>query len=759
MTNHSAPDGTRPPRTRTTGDAPDLRSTDSREDLMTTLRKLAALVALLLVAGSARAAPPKTITYNGFLLDSAGAPVGATSLITFRLYDADTAGNKVYEEAITVLPSASDGYFSATIGLASFLPDAVFNTPLWLAVKYGTEAEMTPRIALSSVPSSFSALRVDWAGIQNRPISSCSGTTPYVTGIDQNGAVTCGAAPGGGASACATGQVLKWSGTAWTCGTDTDTTYTAAVGGPLTLAGTVFSIGAATTSTDGFLSHTDWNTFNSKLSAVTVAAPLSGSGTAASPITLSAANGTTDGYLAHGDWTTFSGKLAAVATSAPLSGSGTTASPLAIATANGTTTGALSATDWLRFDAKVGSVSGSPPLTASGTTAVTLSMTPASNAEPGYLTTSAYGYFASKLDTVALSWPLSGDGTALFPIGLQLGGITFDHLAQNGCGVGDIPKWNGSAWGCAIDQNTGAVMSVRATPGGGLVLGGTAADPLLGLEATGVAAGTYNVVNVDLYGRVVAGGNTNYTLQQTPATTYQAGDIAVDNVYVQYSMNANSLTANSANLNALSASNLSASTVSAGTVSATTFYGSLSGVASEASTVTAGALGPDRLANAGAAPSAGQVPSYNTATTFSWIAPVTKVSAANGSVAVGGSASQPTVGVNYAGTGSAVTAARSDHTHAFAPVAWGSVGPAGAVLNPGSGNWSATWNATSLRYEINVTGVSIYYADFTTIVTPYSGALIPSTSSMSSTTLLVYLYNTAGTAVQAGSGFGFVVYP
>jgi hypothetical protein len=39
---------------------------------------------------------------------------------------------------------------------------------------------------------------------------------------------------------CSGGQVTKWNGTAWACGTDNDTTYTAGFG--LSLTGTTFSV-------------------------------------------------------------------------------------------------------------------------------------------------------------------------------------------------------------------------------------------------------------------------------------------------------------------------------------------------------------------------------------------------------------------------------------------------------------------------------------------------------------------------------------
>ena len=78
------------------------------------------------------------------------------------------------------------------------------------------------------------------------------------------------------------------------------------------------SISQATTSTNGYLSSTDWNTFNNKqpagsyLTAVTADAPLSGSGTSGSHLVIATANTTTIGALTSTDWNTFNGKQAAL---------------------------------------------------------------------------------------------------------------------------------------------------------------------------------------------------------------------------------------------------------------------------------------------------------------------------------------------------------------------------------------------------------------------------------------------------------------
>ena len=75
-------------------------------------------------------------------------------------------------------------------------------------------------------------------------------------------------------------------------------------GGDLS-ANRTLSITQSTTSTDGYLSSTDWNTFNGKESVLTFNSPLSRStNTISIPVATSSANG----YLSSTDWSTFNGK-------------------------------------------------------------------------------------------------------------------------------------------------------------------------------------------------------------------------------------------------------------------------------------------------------------------------------------------------------------------------------------------------------------------------------------------------------------------
>ena len=147
----------------------------------------------------------------------------------------------------------------------------------------------------------------------------------------------------------------------------------ATISAPLSYSAGTLSITQATTNTNGYLSSTDWNTFNNKqpagtyVTSVTGTAPVVSSGGTTPAISMAAANTTTNGYLTSTDWNTFNNKGSGTVTSVAALTLGTTGTDLSSTVANGTTTpvitlnvptasatnrGALSSTDWSTFNGK-----------------------------------------------------------------------------------------------------------------------------------------------------------------------------------------------------------------------------------------------------------------------------------------------------------------------------------------------------------------------------------------------------------------------
>ncbi len=94
---------------------------------------------------------------------------------------------------------------------------------------------------------------------------------------------------------------------------------------PLTKTTNTVTISQSTTSTNGYLSSTDWNTFNNKQSTISANTPLSIS---TNTLSISQSTTSTNGYLSSTDWNTFNNKfsLPALTSGSVLFSNGTTIS-------------------------------------------------------------------------------------------------------------------------------------------------------------------------------------------------------------------------------------------------------------------------------------------------------------------------------------------------------------------------------------------------------------------------------------------------
>ena len=142
---------------------------------------------------------------------------------------------------------------------------------------------------------------------------------------------------------------------------------------PIVISGNNISITQATTSTDGYLSSTDWNTFNSKQSTLTLTTSgssgsstlisntlnvptytLNGLGGASATTTLTI-NGTTYDLSANRSWSV--GTVTSIGTSGPITGGTITGSgTIGITQAGVSSDGYLSSTDWNTFNSKQGTI-------------------------------------------------------------------------------------------------------------------------------------------------------------------------------------------------------------------------------------------------------------------------------------------------------------------------------------------------------------------------------------------------------------------
>ena len=225
----------------------------------------------------------------------------------------------------------------------------------------------------------------------------------------------------------------------------------ATISAPLAYSAGTLSITQATTSTNGYLSSTDWNTFNNKgsgtVTSVTGTAPVVSSGGTTPAISMAAATTSVSGYLTSTDWNTFNNKqpagsyLTAVTADAPLSGSGTSGSHLVISQATTSTNGYLSSTDWNTFNGKQ----------PAGTYVTSVSVVSAN----GLAGTSSGGATPALTLSTTITGLLKGNGTA---ISAAVANTDYVPLSTVLTKTADYTITNTDTW--IINNKTGSAMTL-----------------------------------------------------------------------------------------------------------------------------------------------------------------------------------------------------------------------------------------------------------------------------------------------------------
>jgi hypothetical protein len=476
--------------------------------------------------------------------------------------------------------TSSEGYPQASLeGLA---------TEAWGATARGTKAviKVTPNTTTTQV----TALTIDQNSAATFASSvtatSFSGSGSGLTSIP-NSALTNSAITINGTSTSLGGSI--------SVGTVTSVTGTSPVvssGG----ATPAISMPAATTSVNGYLTSTDWNTFNNKgsgtVTSVSATSPVTSTGGATPTIAMPAATTSVSGYLTSTDWTTFNNKsntngtVTSVAATAgtgisvsgsPITTSGTltitnTAPDQTVALTAGTgisTTGTYpNFTITNTAPSSGGTVTSVAALTlgttgtdlsstvATGTTTpvITLQVPTASATNRGALSAADWTTFNNKgSGTVTTVSVTSANGFA----GTSSGGAT--PALTLSTSISGILKGNGTAISAATSGtdysagtsalSTGIVKSTTTT--GALTIAVAADFPTLNQNTTGTAAnvtGTVAIANggtgqtTYTNGQILIGNTTGNTLTKTTLTagtgisvTNGAGSITINNTTAPYS--------------------------------------------------------------------------------------------------------------------------------------------------------------------------------------------------------------------------------
>ena len=149
------------------------------QGFLITLIGLALLIVIAPATG--HAAIPQKINYQGYLTDPQGTVIDATVSMVFSIYSQASGGTALWTETQTV--TVTDGVFSTNLGYTNpiTLP---FDTPYYLGVTIGSDNEMTPRQALTTVAYAFRAKEADSVkdgAVTNTVISEGAVTTDKIS--------------------------------------------------------------------------------------------------------------------------------------------------------------------------------------------------------------------------------------------------------------------------------------------------------------------------------------------------------------------------------------------------------------------------------------------------------------------------------------------------------------------------------------------------------------------------------------------------
>lgn len=140
-----------------------MTETRVRRILLATLLAVGAFVVLLVAPMHTDAAINPQINFQGKLTNPDGTNVtSGTYSIVFSLYTVVSGGTAVWTETQSSV-SIVDGIFQVNLGSVTALPGSVDfkSANIYLGVKVGSDAEMTPRIPFTAAPYAFNASTAD----------------------------------------------------------------------------------------------------------------------------------------------------------------------------------------------------------------------------------------------------------------------------------------------------------------------------------------------------------------------------------------------------------------------------------------------------------------------------------------------------------------------------------------------------------------------------------------------------------------------
>ena len=166
---------------------------------------------------------------------------------------------------------------------------------------------------------------------------------------------------------------------------------------PLYRLSNTFYISQSSTNTNGYLSNTDWNTFNNKEVILSSNQPLYRLN---NTFYISQSNTNQNGYLSNTDWNTFNNKEVILSSNTPIYRLNNT---FYISQSSTNTNGYLSNTDWNTFNNKEVVLSSNTPLYRIANTFYISQSSVSSN---GYLDSGSYSTFNNKENVLSANQPI-----------------------------------------------------------------------------------------------------------------------------------------------------------------------------------------------------------------------------------------------------------------------------------------------------------------------------------------------------------------
>lgn len=145
---------------------------------------LLSALAVCMTATTLFAQAPRTMSYQGLVVDASKTALSGQHTLSLKLYDQPTGGAVLHTESFAV--TVENGLFHVMIGSTTPIPSGLqFDQPYWVGVSIDAGAEMSPRTALSAVPYAMRAQTIP----TNAAVASLNNQTGAIT-IQGGGSTT-----------------------------------------------------------------------------------------------------------------------------------------------------------------------------------------------------------------------------------------------------------------------------------------------------------------------------------------------------------------------------------------------------------------------------------------------------------------------------------------------------------------------------------------------------------------------------------------